>query len=383
MRIENSTLIISPGRYSVIILHGFTDLTVLMVNSACWNGSRIIFRQLSPEAEDIYDLIISLHQSCSGDWKTLGQKAGVPEQDVNHFLDYAAQFLGNGGNYKGFGDSKFLPRISSENLEKLTSTDEKANGIYKKLNGAIYSGVDNPSLLHLGYPDQGHLSNYYLGNTITQQEIEAISKTIAKAGILPENTRVRKVKDTEFELLIASGIDNPPSEDIDSKDGKKSLDINEDGVKGIINLKFGDYREEMAKIALEMKTAGKYAANDGQRTMIEQYAKSFGTGSLNAFKKSQEAWVKDIGPMVESNIGFIETYRDPAGVRAEWEGFGEYCMNKLLGHQANGDIQWQWSTKNVPELLGLWSLQLRNSYHCFHGVAHMKRINSRLQISHL
>lgn len=315
--------IIFPGRYSGSLRIQHVYPIVLIVDSACWYGSRVIFRQLSPESEDIYDLILSLYASCCGDWKILGEKTDVPELDLNHFLDYAAQFLGNGGNYKGFGDSKFLPRISPENIEKLISQNGKAKEIYERLNGAMYSGADNPSLLHLGYPDQGHLSNYYLGNTITQQEIEAISKTIAKFGILPENTRVKKIKDNEFELLIASGVENPSSEDIDSEGGKKILDINEDGVKGVINLKFGDYREEMTKIAVEMKKAEKYAANSGQKTMIEQYAKSFGTGSLNAFKKSQEAWVKDIGPMVEANIGFIETYRDPAGVRAEWEGFGK------------------------------------------------------------
>lgn len=54
--------------------------------------------------------------------------------------------------------------------------------------------------------------------------------------------------------------------------------------------------------------------------MMGEYAKSFGTGSLKAFKESQKLWVKDLGPEVESNVGFIETYRDPAGIRAEWEG---------------------------------------------------------------
>jgi dipeptidyl-peptidase III len=50
------------------------------------------------------------------------------------------------------------------------------------------------------------------------------------------------------------------------------------------------------------------------------YIESFSTGSLEAYRKSQETWVTDVSPRVENILGFVEPCRDPYSVRAEWEG---------------------------------------------------------------
>ena len=154
-------------------------------------------------------MIIGLHESCNGDWKQLEKETGVSEQDVKSFLEYSAQFLGNNGNYKGFGDSKIVPRISRSALESIVAKSPKARHFYEvaEASGGIYANEDQLERMHLGWPEKGHLSNYYPRSpTITEAEIVTINKSMAEKGLLPENTRIRKLHDHNFEVLVASGV---------------------------------------------------------------------------------------------------------------------------------------------------------------------------------
>jgi dipeptidyl-peptidase-3 len=68
-----------------------------------------------------------------------------------------------------------------------------------------------------------------------------------------------------------------------------------------------------------LKTAMKYCANQTQENMLKEYIVSFENGSIDKHKDSQRLWVKDRDPVVEFNMGWIETYIDPMGVRAYYE----------------------------------------------------------------
>lgn len=316
------------------------------ISLASLAGYRIVLRQVSPESESIYDFIIALHKAADGNWKALAQKVGIDEAALTAFLEYSAQFLGNGGNYKSFGDSKFIPRCDEPAFAALASASPDAVKHYKATNGAIFS-ADKPGLLHLGFTDEGHLTTYYPDSPdITKDEIEAVAKWIQSKGLLPENTRLRKTKEDVFELLIASAITTAPSEGGDA--GKETeFVVSEGPLDGkSIKLVYGDHAKEMGAITKFIKKAGENAENETQEKMHSAYARSFGEGSSLAFKESQRHWVRDQGPMVESNIGFIETYRDPAGIRGEWEGFA--AVVNMERTRAFGEL-----VRSAPDLIPL------------------------------
>lgn len=87
-----------------------------------------------------------------------------------------------------------------------------------------------------------------------------------------------------------------------------------------IRVTYGDFSEYLQKTSQHLRKAAEHVANDNQKEMIDKYIQHFDGGSIDAHKDSQRAWIRDIQPVVETNIGFIESYRDPDGARGEFEG---------------------------------------------------------------
>ncbi|KAG8859362.1 hypothetical protein FRB96_004577 [Tulasnella sp. 330] len=282
------------------------------IGQASWAGARIIQGQWTPYAQRLYDLLILVFSKADKktitDLNALQKKAGLENEEWKDFTQYSAQVLSNLVNYKSFGFSKFVPRVSKDKFALVVEHSENkaaASDLWGQLSEHIYSLEPEASLL-VGKPSAGHVSNYYLGETIQDNEVELIQKESERLGLAVENTR-------SFDLLIASALKEAPN--------SKSTAAATSDSKIKVNVEYGDFSEALQKSANALEEAKKYAANDIQRKMLEGYAKSFISGSIEEHKEASTEWVKDIGPVVESYIGFIETYVDPYGGRAEWEGF--------------------------------------------------------------
>lgn len=67
-------------------------LTYSSLVSAAWHRTKIILRQVFPESIPIFDFIMELYVSCSGDWKNLVGEDGITSDHCAAFLRYAATF---------------------------------------------------------------------------------------------------------------------------------------------------------------------------------------------------------------------------------------------------------------------------------------------------
>lgn len=192
---------------------------------------------------------------------------------------------------------------------------------------------------HLGFPSDTAQSSYYPGDTISESDANMVSNILEQNAIFPENTRLQKTKDG-FDVLIAS-----------VESGILAEFPLPGGQEGHVRLVMGDHSSDLQRICAELKQASRYAANRFQERVITAYIDSFETGSLDAYRKSQRIWIHDQAPRVENIFGFVEPYRDPQGIRAEFEALVAIAddketllLTKLVDHSAFFIRRLPWAT---------------------------------------
>ncbi|KAG1782483.1 peptidase family M49-domain-containing protein [Suillus placidus] len=310
------------------------------VGQASWAGARIIQEQWTPQALRLYDLLILTFSSNGklADLDALSQESGISHEEFEQVLQYSSQaiVLHNLVNYKSFGFTKIVPRVSEAKFAAVVEKSANAANaipLWNELKDHIYA-LSPENSLSIGKPRDGHISNYYLGQTIMDEEVAAVQAAAEKIGVDVLNTRVRKNGPHDFTLLVASA----------NKTESIIHEINAESTSIRLTVEYGDCSAALTKAVAALHEAKKYTANDTQTKMMEGYINSFKTGSIEEHKAASVHWVKDVGPVVESYIGFIETYVDPYGGRAEWEGFTA-IVNKELS------AKYEILVNGAPELI--------------------------------
>ncbi|MCB9831433.1 MAG: hypothetical protein H6807_03090 [Planctomycetes bacterium] len=281
------------------------------MSEASWRGNLITFGQLSPESPDLLEFFLRLFSVHPVTLRKAATAAGLDDRDLADLETYAARVFSNCGNYLSFGDQKFIPRVEAAKVEalvlELALADESEEPsrlqiLWRALKEPMYSLAADR--LGLGLEDEG-VSAYY-GEDVSRAEIELVARFMRSIDMEAWNTRIDKDEKGGLRLWVAAAIPTPavPCE----FEGRE------------IQIVHGDFADALAGVVEALTQALRYAANDEQRKMILAYIDHFNGGDIDAHKRSQRHWVADQGPVVETNIGFIETYRDPTAVRAEWEG---------------------------------------------------------------
>uniref|UniRef100_A0A8C3PCV0 Dipeptidyl peptidase 3 n=1 Tax=Chrysemys picta bellii TaxID=8478 RepID=A0A8C3PCV0_CHRPI len=291
------------------------------LSRACWYGGLVVLLQTSPEAPAIYVLLSRLFRAQDPDQLgELARSTGLTDQEYQAFLVYAAGVFSNMGNYKSFGDTKFVPNLPKDKLRRLIwqsqafqEQPEEMKLLWDRCGELMFS-LDAQQR-QLGLREKG-TTTYFSGNCCLE-DAQLAQKFLDSQNISAYNTRLFKEKDkagqTCYEVRLASvlGTDAP----VDHELAPKLRSFEFEGCT--FRVTRGDYAPLLERVVENLQRTKAHAANTNQEHMLEHYIRSFTQGSIAAHKEGSRCWIRDKGPIVESYIGFIESYRDPYGSRGD------------------------------------------------------------------
>jgi len=227
------------------------------LSMAAFLASPTVLFQTSPESAPLFALFLHFLSA---------RPAGSPRlpEDLEVYLSH---LFTNMGNYKSFGDSKFIPAITKEDLVALLSASpvwhSKILPLWSRVHEALYSAEGRELQLGFG-PDDG-ISTYY-STHLLKHEAEMVQRFMDSVlQLSPYNTRLFKLPAAaagvpHFELRLASARTSPADDDAVSP-LLKTYDF--EGIK--ITVTRGDHHAFMQLAVDHLRLAKPHASNDNER----------------------------------------------------------------------------------------------------------------------
>lgn len=222
---------------------------------AAWEGSKICWFQRSYESPALLVLLKLVYSSGIEKLKEATLATGsVSEEQWKQFVAYSAAVFQNCGNFKSFGDTKFVPELSLDHFTAIV----KASDAYKNYQQVLDSilerifkelYIEEDPYHQIGFRDKNGATSYYSGN-VTSEDASFVDEFCQSLNLSPLNTRLFKTEDGKYELLITSAEQDQKEL---SQIGKHTFKDKE------INVTAADFQEFMKKVVDNMQNALKYA----------------------------------------------------------------------------------------------------------------------------
>jgi len=235
--------------------------------------------------------------------------------------------------------AKVLPWLYPT-CESAALAHETAKGLDTKADEKKDEGVEGSDcpvherLARLGLGDSG-TSGYY-NYLVTADDISLVDSRLADHAVSSYNTRVFRGKITPQGLLVNAqqeltvttfaAMARKGFTEILTSDSSSTSDASQR--PSIMHLVYEDCSPFVfASLCECLRRARNFAPNAIEGKMVDSYLKHFLLGDVDDHITAQELWMKipSSDMRIEFNMGFIESYRDPAGIRGEFEGL--VCLN--------------------------------------------------------
>ena len=110
----------------------------------------------------------------------------------------------------------------------------------------------------------------------------------------------------------------------------------------------GMYGPAIRRIIFWLEKAADVAETPEQEAVIRKLIDFYQTGDLKTFDEYTILWVQETNALVDFTNGFTETYGDPLGLKASWEGYANFTDMEATARTEKLSTNAQWFENHSP-----------------------------------